>query len=288
VLIGLVSTTFLFFNISRISLRTDQFFMRAFAYLNVSNPWIAWLVYRGEMIAAPQVHEQAISVWHAEYLIDLARSGLRVERYQRELELEKIRAIDHPNSVSRLTGLYLFPTLEDARAAQSWGGCFKPENLSEVEITSVFRQSRYDSEWISRAFDSLRNDWIAFYFSGVACGANAIWELLVHGRALVLGTELRKRSYETVAALWPKSLALLELSRMAVCLGSDLGVITPIVTTRGGKLRLDLMLDFRDATNEVFLDRLKVCSGPKNRNDLNASSEIVVPDLSHLSTEILL
>jgi hypothetical protein len=262
--------------------------MKAFAYINVSDPWIAWLAYRGEMIASPQVHPQALSIWHARCLIAAGRAAIRAEKYRKETELDQFRAARYPEAVSRLSGLYFFPTLEDAKRVENkWDGSFQPENLTEVEIVSVSRLSRYDSEWITHDFGSPTNSWFDSYFSGVARGANPIWELLVEGRALILETSLRERAYQVLAAEWPQSLALLELSRVAVVLGSDLGVILPIVTCDRNKGRIDIKINSEDMTNEAFLERLGNYTGPKNTRDLNASSALVRPDLRHLSTEFL-
>jgi hypothetical protein len=100
-------------------------------------------------------------------------------------------------------------------------------------------------------------------------------------------TSLRERAYQALVAEWPKSLPLLELSRVAAPLGSDLGVISPIVTLGMKKGRIDMMMNFADATNETFLERLRKYTGPKNTKDLNASSALVRPDLRHLSTEFV-
>jgi hypothetical protein len=260
--------------------------MNAFAYIDVSDPWIAWLAYRGEMIAAPQINPQAVSVWHSKYLRDLGQAGRRAQRYRKEAEMEQFRSAKYPEAVSRLTGLYFFPTLEDAkRAENSWDRTFRPENLTEVEIVSVSRQSRYDSERITHDFGSPTNGWFDSYFSGVARGADPIWELLFEGRALIVGTGLRERAYKVLATAWRQTLALLELSRVAVVLGSDLGVVSAIVTHDGNKGRLGVGINFADATNEAFLERLRKYTGPKNTKDLNASSDLILPDLSHLSAE---
>jgi hypothetical protein len=262
--------------------------VKAFAYINVSDPWIAWLAYRGEMVAAPQINPRAVSIWHAKYLIAMGRAAIKAERYRKETELEQFRSAQYPKSVSRLSGLYFFPTLEDAkRAENNWDGSFRQENLTEVDIVSLSRLSRYDSEWITHDLGSSTNSWFDSYFSGVARGANPIWELLVEGRALILETSLRERAYQVLVAEWPKSLPFLELSRVAVPLGSDLGVISPIVTVGMNKGRIDMMMNFADATNDAFLERFAEYTGPKNTKDLNASSALVVPDLRHLSTEFL-
>jgi hypothetical protein len=240
------------------------------------------------MIAAPQINPQAISIWLAKYLIDAGRARIRAQRFLKEQELEQFRSVQHPGAVSRLTGLYLFPTLEAAKMAEDrWDASFRPENLTEVEIVSVLRQSRYDAEWITHHLDSSDNSWFDSYFSGFACGVNPTWELLVEGRAFILSTDLRSRAYDVIAKAWPQSLALLELSRIAVVLDSDLGVICPIAVRNGNKLRIDIMLNFEDATNEAFLKKVQQYEGPKNTKDLYPFT-IVTPNLARYSTELIL
>jgi len=158
--------------------------------------------------------------------------------------------------------------------------------LTEVEIVPTSRQSIYDSEWITADFYSSDTSWFADYYSGRPRGAAPIREILLDGRALILGTELKERAYRTVAANWLASLALLELSRTAVELGSQLEIIVPILTIGNGKLSLRLMLDFSDANHPDFLEKLKNYSGPKNTNDLTGLSDLVVHDLRQFSAEI--
>ncbi len=78
--------------------------MKAFAFLNIDIPWIAWLVYRGEMISSSAVRG-ALSVWHTKYLIDLAQAGPRRKYYESEYDIEVIRQDLFPTKVSRLSGL---------------------------------------------------------------------------------------------------------------------------------------------------------------------------------------
>ena len=112
-------------------------------------------------------------------------------------------------------------------------------------------------------------------------GESPLWELLVEGRGFVLGTRVRERAYETVKRTWPGSLGLLELSRVAVELDSDLGLISPFLTIDSNKVRLTLQLSFADANDPAFLERFSKYQGPKNTRDLNASASLVVPDLTH-------
>lgn len=257
--------------------------LKAFAFLDVDRPWIAWLVYRGELISRSAVTEKVLSVWHAGYLLNLGNTRSR-RRFGRELEIEAKRERLHPQPISRLSGLYVFEDVEAARtAAQYWGGAFRGEHLAEIELDDSVRFSKHDSEWITRFMEADDGSWIDMYLSGQPTD-EPTWELLVEGRGLILGTEVRQRAYETVRNEWPDSLALLELSRVAVELDSDLGFIAPIVTFADGWAELKMYLDFRDATNPEFLDRFARYDGPKNTADLNEQADLVLPDLTPFST----
>src|SRR5260370_21138333 len=164
--------------------------MKAFAFLNVDIPWIAWLVYRGEMVSAQASNTRALSAWHAFYLIDAARVGQRVANYRMETALENVRRSTFPAKVSRLSGLYLFEDEANARdAGRRWDGRnFREEYLAEIEIVAEPTVSRYDSEWITNNMRSTEPSWMATYLSGSPMGERPLWELLVEGRGFVLGT----------------------------------------------------------------------------------------------------
>ncbi len=263
--------------------------MKAFAFLNVDNPWIAWLVYRGEMVSPQASNTRALSVWHASYLIDAARSGQRTAYYRREMALENVRRKSFPAKVSRLSGLYFFENEESARdAGRRWDGNFREEHLAEVEIVGEPLVSRYDSEWITCSMGSTDSSWMSSYLSGSQMGERPLWELLVEGRGFVLGTRVRERAYDTVKRTWPRSLGLLELSRVAVELNSDLGLICPFLMVESDRIRLTLQFSFADAQDPGFLDRFSKYDGPKNTADLNASADLVLPDLSDHFAEFTL
>ena len=260
--------------------------MRAFAYLNINAPWIAWLVYRGEMVSPRAMREQALSVWHANYLIDIARSDSCGAYYKRERDIEAVRLKSFSRSVSRLSGLYFFQDADSAkRAGRRWDGNFRDEHLTEIEIVGNPVMSQYDSEWITHKMHSDDLSWIPSYLSGTPMGSQPLWELLVEGRAFILGTRVREMAYETVKRTWPRSMGLLELSRVAVQLNSDLGLICPVVKIDGSTARLTLELEFADARNPEFLQRFSLFDGPKNTADLNALVPLVTPDLSDLFVE---
>jgi hypothetical protein len=117
------------------------------------------------------------------------------------------------------------------------------------------------------------------YLRGDAESPKPIWELVVDGRAVIFGTELREAAYQVVKRTWPASLALLELSRVAVELRSDLGLILPMVLSGSHRRRVEFTMNFQDAQEKAFLDRFAAYDGPKNTADLNATSSLVVPDL---------
>ena len=260
--------------------------MKAFAFLNVDIPWIAWLVYRGEMVSPQATNTQALSVWHASYLLDAARTGRRTAYYRAEMALENIRRSTFPAKVSRLSGLYLFEDEASARdAGQRWPEKFHDEHLAEIEIVGEPAVSRYDSEWITNKMGSADSSWMSSYLSGSPMGQTPLWEFLVQGRGFVLGTCVRERAYDTVKRAWPRSLGLLELSRVAVELDSDLGLICPFLMVEAGRLRLTIHINFVDANDPGFLSRCSNYSGPKNTADFNASVDLVPPDLREYFVE---
>jgi hypothetical protein len=248
----------------------------AYAYLNVDDPLVAWLVYRGEMVSASELHESALSFWSTRRLTSL-------QYYLQELALDHVRQSSYPGSISRLKGFYLFPDEASAvAAAKRWdGGTFRSEFLTEVAIEPGSRVSQYDAEWITHNFLGSQVGWMHSYFSGRATSA-PVWELIVEGRAVVSGTALRQRAYATVKKAWPESLAVLELARLAVEVKSDLGAVTPMLFERGGQLVVDYVIRF-DNDNPEFVKGMENFRGPVNARDLYAGEKLVIPDLTSRS-----
>lgn len=257
--------------------------MLAYVHFNIDLPWIAWLVYRGEVVTPTAISDvHALSVWHAIYLISMSR-GKRHDYYMRELLIEAIRQQKYPRAVSRLSGAYFFKDKDAAhRAINSWAGYFRSEYLAEVEIANDSRISTYDSEWITS--DQVQGtEWIDNYLSGKPMSPTPLWEMILDGRALIQTTSVRELAYDRVKSKWPLSLGLLELSRVAVELKSDLGLIVPIISKYGHTHKMSLYLNFRDASNESFLNQFSTFSGPINTADLNVNTDLIVPDLRKYS-----
>lgn len=252
----------------------------ALVSLNIRNPLVAWLTYRGEMVSGGQAHDSTLSFWLMRTLMAESSRGHRSAMFRDELELEARRATHYPEAMSRLKGFYLFEDEASALAATAaWGPGFSRDTLAEVGVLPGSRVSRHDAQWITKYLGSGETQWMDRYLSGEALGTDPVWELVVEGRALVFGTELREAAYETVKRAWPASLALLELARLGVELDSDLGLIAPLAIEDSGRRRVDFVINMADAKDPGFLERLATFDGPKNVKDLRPDAELVVPDL---------
>lgn len=265
---------------------------QGFAYLNVEHPVVAWGVYRGVLVSA-----QATGT-PPECPVSMMFAGIvqhrNNARFQNELQLDAVRLQRFAQEVSRLAGMYFFEDLAQARAATTWGGHFRPENLADLEIHPVGRATRFDSNWITYAgvdgdgrFDQTDLSWIDRYWSGQPLGNSPVWETIIRGRAVVLGTEVRNRAHDLIARAFPHALDMLEISRLAAAVGSDLGQTAAWVTQLSPtRFRLNYYLDMRDANDPDFLKRLAAYDGPKNVRDLAPGKETFgLPDFRPYSCE---
>ena len=82
-----------------------------------------------------------------------------------------------------------------------------------------------------------------------------------------------------VKATWPESLALLELARIGAWVGSELGLITALAVREHEDIVVRYVMNFADANDRGFLDRMAAPNVEKNLRDLNPQSELVLPDL---------
>jgi hypothetical protein len=258
----------------------------AWAFLNISHPVCAWAAYRGVLVSA-RPDPGFLSIW----TLSMIQSDDQ-HRIQRELSLEIQRATYYPKRVSRLKGMYCFTDLRSAERAMKWGGRFNPQYLAELSLAEASKVSgKLDSNWITfelqeppfppRALNA--------YWSGLPHPQHEpIWETLVEGRLIVLGTDLRERAYALVERYMPFSTAFLEVSRVAAWAGSDLGNSTGWVHEEGDDLVFDYIMDMEDATNEKFLDRfgaLRAEGHPMRPEAVQAFADdnVRLPDLRPLS-----
>lgn len=181
-------------------------------------------------------------------------------RITRETILESHRIQHFPQKVSRLRGLYCFPDIESAEAALSWEGHFRTNFLAELGLSEAKKISiQLDANWVAHMFDSsskLDERAADAYWRGLPHPDHTpIWETLVEGRLLVLGTELREKAYRLFEKHIPSSTAFLELSRAAAWSGSDLGNAVGWMRGQGDEIAFDYIMDMRDAHNPDFLRR---------------------------------
>lgn len=237
-----------------------------FMYLDIEDPMVAWNAYRGVLVSQKLVQRSmgevlvpALSMTMARLLMDQ-----NLDRLAFELELEATRAMQFNHHVSRLTGLYVFDTPDSALAAQEdWGGHLVHENLTDVGVSAA-SFTRVDANWITwmlatRALQGLNwRDGIFPYWEGKPCPHHdfPIWEVLVDGAVTLWGTTLRDRAYRTTKARSPNALALLEQSRLAATLGSDLGHVCALVTLERSIPLMSFYMDMRDATDATYCDKL--------------------------------
>lgn len=120
------------------------------------------------------------------------------------------------------------------------------------------------------------------YLDGQARDENPIWEIVVDGRALIYGTDLREEAYRTVKATWPKSLAMLEFARLGVECSVDVGLISAMAINDGDGLEIRYFMNFDAKDDSDFVARVQrlIESGaPIRRQDLQPDAEWVLPDI---------
>ncbi len=163
-----------------------------------------------------------------------------------------------------------------ARAACLWGGQFCEANLVEVNVGKAIPSHKFDSNWITYYShiigDRAAPSWMQQYWRGDPCpNHNPIWENLIEGRAIILGTDIRKRAYEIIKTRFPESLGVLEIARIAAWLDNDLGNVTAYLLEEEGMIAMHYLMNWKDANDPSFLksiDEFKKSGHPINYNDL--------------------
>ena len=265
-----------------------------FMYLDIEHPVVAWNVYRGVLVTQWLVAEGAegsspLSMTFARLFIEQQWERLKFEQV-----IEDYRRQYCPDKVSRLTGLFVFEDPESALAAaddEAWGGHIHTENLTDVGVSAAPNTSRLDANWISWMLNA--EDWqagIAPYWAGEPCPhfKTPIWELLIDGAVTIWGTGLRSRAYQRIKEREPGTVSVLEQSRLAAHLGSDLGHVSAFLTMEKHKPLISYFMDFRDATNPAYTDKLNayIASNPGGVNFIDLAvggRQFWVPDFAMFS-----
>ncbi|MCE9597053.1 MAG: hypothetical protein K8S54_03715 [Spirochaetia bacterium] len=252
----------------------------AYVYVDPDHPLAAWETYRG-LLYSSEIFDTPDMIYPSFMLAGIV-SAINNQRLAHELYFESIRQTEFPNAVSRLRGLYFFPDLDCARRAKSWGAHFIFDNLTEVGVSAKLI-SKLDADWITKPVISHDSglpepDAVRAYWRGEPRSDSPHWELIVHGLAVVWGTSVRRKCYDSIKQFNPNALGMLELARVAAQLGSTLGRATPwIKRIESNLFEVCSIIDFGDAKNPAFLDKLSEYKGPRNWADLP-------PNIESLST----
>lgn len=266
-----------------------------FVYIDINSPMAAWNVVRSNFYSPSCLPQSERTGALSFGMADLLRNG-NAARASAEFKLEYFRQRHFPDTVSRLTGIFLFDAIDSAARVwdnDAWSAHFVSEYLTDVGV-SADRSSRVDAAWITM----MRNDenilvegWEALaerYWSGEPMSDRPIWERIIEGWVTIWGLDLKTRALEEVQKYWPQSLPLLALAANSAAIGSNDGAILPYAIRKGDLLEISYYLRMVDALDAQFCERLghflrtggnRVCMlGP-------SGDHLVLPDFSCYSFE---
>lgn len=271
--------------------------MSGFIFLDIEHPLVAWECYRGLLISPFPI--QDTDDFHPSIMMANTIYSNNNVKLLNELLFESVRFRDYPKEVSRLKCIYFFKDKESTIKATEWKNHFCTDNLVEVGIEAR-NITRADANWITYADRTangiIKNEYIPkikHYWSGEPFpNEKPQWEYLLDGRAIIKGTEVRKSAYTQIQNKIPDALEVLEIARLGAILNSDIGHIIPYIhRISSDKFKLEYLIDFKDANNEDFIQKLRNYDGPKNHQDLMKNIHrpyFTIPDLSEYSIEFSL
>lgn len=259
-----------------------------FVFMNIHNPAAAWGAYRGVIPCTAALADETGR--HDILPFMTAFRANKPEWLIRETLLEAVRVEVSPDSVSRLGGLFYFPTLRAAELAviNGWGSTFHPRYLAEVEAHPRLAITTADANWIAELdlgdLNAFRRHAVAYWRGDAVPGREPHWENILDGSLVVCGTDLRNRARERLEREFPDCMWLLELCRLGPYLNSRIGSISAHITKTDGGYRTSFQVDMRDADEPVFLERFsafEAAGGVVDRASLDSvknGGEARVPD----------
>ncbi|MBV6306169.1 hypothetical protein KVP10_14840 [Candidimonas humi] len=275
--------------------------IKLWAYLDITNPLVAWEVAIGRICSAddPSRKIYAASLWFYSLMRRLSKDGLD-RRFLNELLLEQARLQTHPDAVSRLRGVYFFESEEIANAAVArWGIPQNRRFISSVNF-SANALTQVDSEWITWKLKSEDRDWMPRYWAGETYGERPLTEVLASGIGLIENMELRNEAVRWIYQNWPTSTPLLSMAacaiRESVTLGiaefETVGLISPVLTVGNGIIQGKHVINTRAlATNQAEI--IKALEACRARGEylpwiVDPDNDVLfrVPDLSSFNFEI--
>jgi len=263
-----------------------------FAHLNVDDPNVAWEVALGRYrsVGDPGADDAAGFLSHFFVSRIRAAAAGKAKMLEREFTLDAVRAKRDPMLVSRLRGVYLFQSKDDAHwAVDNWGLGWRHENIAPIEFHAE-QLTAADSDWITHELFSPDTEWMIRYWSGELRSPNPRIEVLGIGYGKIHDRPIRERAYEIVVKHWPKSVALFQHAAFAVAYA---GVHTAAQTRMmmqiaGERLVLEpiiYMADFENPTSST-LAAWKEAREAGDLPPVPQDVEIAVPDLSSRRLEV--
>jgi len=239
-----------------------------FIYLNPNNVCTQWNIARGFFNSASifhtfENHENLLSVSMVEMLSN------NHHRLNCEISIESIRQKYYPNCVSRLSGIFVFDSPEDAlnvMAQENWGSSqLYEEDLTDVGVAAR-NSSKHDSNWIELIFNEqfqLNDNWIENtkkYWEGLPVpNKQPIWERIVDGGITIWGTKIREAALKNMQALpdiFQGSLGILEYAINAARLGSYDGEMIAFLLTTEEKTSIKYFMREIDKHDPLFIKKM--------------------------------
>jgi hypothetical protein len=206
--------------------------------LTLQHPAAAWAVMRGMMVSA----DYADMLGHRGFISFMQAGMIEYQNNARifnEAIIEQVRVQRFGDRVSRMRGIYFFPSKADAEARigdQNWPPYFVAENLIELDLHYSGNLTLVDSNWITCAplghGYRIRTDdltWINRYWAGEPYNSALVWELLANGVAIIEDTVVRRRCHEYVSRVFPDSQIPILMARLASEVGTLGGLTTPFL-----------------------------------------------------------
>lgn len=267
-------------------------------YLDYYFPPTLWNIVRGGFDSV-----ENLSLYDQGFTLSVAVSSMiangrgSAKRLESELQIEIVRQLTSPNSVSRLTGLFVFDDLESLSQlwdANDWGEHFKQEFLTDVGVVAK-RSSRHDARWVAHMIaedGSLLPGWkraAVSYWSGEPyAGAIPIWERIVYGRFCIWSMHSKQAALNEIKALWPKSLNFLTVCMNFFAVGSHDGQVVSGITKTDDSLLLSYYLHMKDADSPKVYEQIRQLSitHPEVYTQPFNTDTLVPPDLTGYQVHI--
>jgi hypothetical protein len=227
--------------ISPAPVQTGPKTVRVFAFLDLEHPAVAWAVMRGMVVSADQTYPPPHPGFTSFMLAGMIEWQNNTRIFN-EAIIEEARLRQFQHQVSRLRGIFFFRSQTEAEARigdPDWPPYFKRDNLIEFELSPVAPLTVVDANWITLAplgpdfrlqMDDL--DWIEKYWNGLQYQKEPVWEVIANGVAVILDEKVRRRSYDYVRQVFPKSHIPILMARLASEAGTLGGLTTPFLVRR--------------------------------------------------------